>query len=187
MATAPKTTPNYFEVPSVTTSEKNAITPSDYMLVYDNTIGALHIYEGGMWHGIYDLIVDFNLHTTTPITLTAQPNSERILGNSNNHRLKLDLSGISQFRLVVEPLSTSASPNNPRIYAQYSTDDSTYVDLASGTNPTASLSVAPTVVDSGWTDMNLSASIDNIFIRMADNGGDGTSSPTIGRICLMFR
>ena len=180
---AGKIAPSYLEIPSVTTTEKNALTASSSMLVYDSTIGAIQYYDGSAWHGLFDFIVDFNNNTTSPITLTAAPNSERVLGNSSNHRLKLDLTGMSQFRIEAQILAASASANTPRIYAQYSTDDSTYQSIGS-----SDLSLASTgVKDTGWVAITSLAIADNIYVRISQDGGNASANPALNNAYLMFK
>ena len=42
---------NYIKVPRLTTTERNALTGADGMLVYDTTLNALYKFENGAWSG----------------------------------------------------------------------------------------------------------------------------------------
>lgn len=45
----PTGTTNYLQVPSLTTTQRNALTPANGMIVYDSTIGVHYQYIGGTW------------------------------------------------------------------------------------------------------------------------------------------
>lgn len=49
MATPLEVKETYIKVPIVTTTERNAITPANGMIVYDSTLNAFYKYENGAW------------------------------------------------------------------------------------------------------------------------------------------
>lgn len=57
---------------SLTTTQKNALTAANGMLLYDSTLGRLQAYDGGAWRGLVRLTGDT---MTGLLTLSADPSS----------------------------------------------------------------------------------------------------------------
>lgn len=118
---------------------------------------------------------------------TNQPNAEQCFnGYCPRSTRILDLSLVSQARLIFRVSVASASPNNPRLYMNYSTDDVTYAGLAAGANPTGSLATLGWR-DTGWFDIAAGARIGSAYVQLMINGGDGVADPNIEVPTILFR
>lgn len=115
------------------------------------------------------------------LVLTNQANAEQGLGNSSRNAIRLQTNGYTEARLTAVVMVTSASANNPRIYFQYSTDGTNWI----GTAPIISLT-GTGAKETAWVSLPEGA-IGNIYIRVAQNGGDGAADPAVGNITIQFR
>lgn len=158
-----------------------------------------HTHEGGgsvAWADItgkptylYHMEVPWHSDNSANLTLTNQGNAEQALGNQQTRARKLlDLSNMTQARLIVHLSTASVSVNTPRLYLTYATTYSgSRVALADGSNPTISLATPTGPKDTGWFDIAAGARIDNVFVEVTQNGGDGVADPVLGYVHVLFR
>lgn len=175
---------SYFQIPIVSTTERNAISsPSSKMIIYNSTTGRFERYYGSLWAGLGVVILPILKSGNSSVGLTSQANAIQDLTNSTIARRKVDLSKKSHFRLIARVAAASVSVNTPRIFVEYSTDDSTYQSIGS-----SDLSLFSTgSKDTGWVAITSSAIADNIYVRISQDGGNGSSSPSINNAYLMFK
>lgn len=183
MSTPAKISDKYFRIPIVTTTERNAISsPSSKIIIYNSTTDRFERYNGSAWVGLSISFIPIFKQGTAG-TITNQANALQDLFNITVGRRKDDLSKYSHFRLICRVQGLSASANSPRIFAEYSTDDVTYQSMGS-----SDLSLTTTgIKDSGWIAINSSAISDNIYYRVAQDGGDGVADPSLNYVYFLFR
>lgn len=138
---------------------------------------------GGSGGGM--ICVPIHTDASANLTLTNQANAEQDLANSNRNRRTLDLDGFTRYRLVGRLLTASASVNTPRIYAQYSTNDSTWAAL--GVSAGLLVMTPVGIKDTGWIDLATGAKATSVHVRIAQNGGDGAADPAWGYLVLYFK
>ena len=108
---------------------------------------------------------------------TNMPAAETEFRNVLNTRTKLDLTTATQSRVIARVGVAPAA--NAKIKVQYSTDESTWVDLCSVTMPaTANKTNVGT-----WTAVPAGAKAD-VFLRVVGVDGNGTADPSFGLISL---
>ena len=95
------------------------------------------------------------------------------------HRSKLDLTGATQARLVVR--QTVAGATNAKLKVQYSTDESTWVDIC-----LVAVGTGVATKAGAWTDIPAGAKAD-VFIRLTGIDGDGAADPAFGLIVLQVK
>lgn len=112
-------------------------------------------------------------------TLTDVPNAvtEVLL-----QRVKMDLAPFTEVSLAASIVTTSASVNSPRVYLQYSLDESTWSTLTAQTVSLAVFGAKRTA----WETIPAAARAD-VFVRLVSNGGDGVADPVIGSTIANFR
>lgn len=97
-----------------------------------------------------------------------------------NTRTKLDLTSATNSRVTVR---VGVAPvANAKIKVQYSTDQTTWIDLCSVTMP----ATADTTNVGVWTAVPAGAKAD-VFIRLVGIDGNGTADPTFGLITLQVK
>jgi hypothetical protein len=126
-------------------------------------------------------VISLHSDATTNITLTNQQNSEQDLTNDSRTQRYGDLSGKTQARVICRIATASNSPNSPRLYLQYSTNGSTWQNIGQTTTPSISMSTTG-IKDTGWFTITSSAAIDNVYFRVAQNGGNSNADPAIGYV-----
>lgn len=120
------------------------------------------------------------------LVLTNHPNAEQDVQNSVRYRKTLDLDRYQHFRLLGRVVTASASANNPRLYAQYSTDDAAWNALEAAGSSVLTM-VATGIKDTGWLSLAAGALVTSIHVRVAQNGGDGVADPAWGYLLFVFR
>lgn len=131
-------------------------------------------------------VISLHSDATANITLTNQQNSEQDLTNDTRTQRYGDLSGKTQARVICRIATASNSPNSPRLYLQYSTNGTTWQTIGQTTTPTISMSTTG-IKDTGWFTITNSASADNTYFRVAQNGGNNNADPAIGYIEIWFK
>jgi hypothetical protein len=131
--------------------------------------------------GIKTYTVVINANAASNLTLSSHTNSEQPLDNSQRGSVRVNTSGFLEARLTGVVMSASASANSPRLYFQYSTDAVSWSGGGSG------ISLSTTgAKETSWVALTAEAKGD-IYIRVAQNGGDGVASPALGNITIQFR
>lgn len=129
-----------------------------------------------------------SIHTSAggTITLTNQPNSEQFFNNTGITGRKFDATGYSYIKVKCQISTGSASVNDPRLYPQYSTDNSTFVTIGTGTS-TNRISLTNTGhYETDWIALPSGAKAD-VYFRVAQNGGDGAADPVIGYLTIYLK
>lgn len=126
--------------------------------------------------------------STANLVLTNQANAEQFLGNTSRDIHKVDLTNYTQVRLLVRVGSGSASPNSPRVYAEYAPAFTTTLGdyLAIGASAVNCSIAATGLIDSGWINLVAGAKAD-VFITILQNGGNGSADPALGPIAVQFK
>jgi hypothetical protein len=150
--------------------------------------GTMRLYVPGSGGGGV-LRCMFHSTANANLPLTNQPSAiEFIAGSSRNVQLA-DLAGYTECRLSMRVVTASASANTPRIVAKYSASYTTtigdYADIGTS-EVSVSLSSAG-FGNSGWSAMAAGAIADDIYIALAQIGGDGAAAPAIAGVVLEFR
>ncbi|KKN05886.1 hypothetical protein LCGC14_1082800 [marine sediment metagenome] len=105
-------------------------------------------------------------------------------GLTTVHRLKFDLSGFHQARIIVN-VQAAGHSTPALIRGQYSTDESSWAYLDGSAGPSVDISATGTKV-SGWVDL-VAASQDDVFLRIVGLDGDGIVDPQFGLIAIEVR
>lgn len=116
------------------------------------------------------------------LVLDRHPSTEQLLGNEAHNIQKVDLSGCTEVRVTCFVVTSSASPNTPKLslqyYTSYTTAPGTYLDA--GVDP-IEISLASTgLIDSGWVEL-ADAAKDDVYLVLIQSGGDGVAAPVICR------
>jgi len=140
------------------------------------------IYRDARYYSGYPVsVITINAEASTNLTLTNQANAEQYLGNSTRNQVRVNLAAYLQARLTCIVLTASASVNTPRLYIQYSTDGVNWL----GTVPTISMSTTGTK-ETAWFDLPAGA-LTNVWVRVAQHGGDGAADPALGLVSIQLR
>lgn len=126
-------------------------------------------------------ILGINAGAGANLVLTNQANSEQGLANSSRSVVRVNASGFTEARLTAVIMIQSASANTPRIYFQYSTDGVNWIGNGAG------ISLFGTgAKETVWTTLPEGAKAD-VYVRVAQNGGDGAADPALGNVTIQFR
>lgn len=117
------------------------------------------------------------------VTLTNMPLADTELP-ATNYRLKLDLTGFTQFRVTAR-VATQGTANSD-IRFQGSTDDSSFGNLDGSAGPEIAL-FGTGEKDTGWQTLSASYRATNIRIRMMGKDGDGAIDPVLRQAMLHFK
>jgi len=121
-------------------------------------------------------------------TLSSQPEAQTDFTGNERTRFMVDLSTYTEYKAFMNVITGSTSANNPRVYLQYSTDNISWFDNDSSTGSAAMGLTTTGWKNSGWTALaNPNARNDNQLLRFAMAGGDGSSSPVVTRLHVIFR
>lgn len=134
---------------------------------------------------VYSRIVEVSIcNTPGAVSLTNQAVAELEFPNgSTGNRVKFDGTYFSQARLVARVNGLSPSTNDPRLYLQWSTDESSWTTLGTGTGTQAiSMSTVGTKA-TDWINLPSGAKAD-VFWRVAQIGGDAAADPFIGNMSM---
>lgn len=138
--------------------------------------------------GAGTLILNFHADAGANLTLTNQANSEQFLGNSNRNITKIDLTDMTECRLICRVVTGSASVNTPRAYLQYHTSFTTTAATHSpiGTSEVLCSLTSAGLIDSGWIPLVAGAKAD-VFVTVLQHGGDAAADPALGMVVAHFR
>jgi len=101
---------------------------------------------------------------------------------------KVDLTGYSQVRLLVNKQGTSGAAASKlilRYYTAFSQTVANYLDIGTSEVSVAT-NVNNTFLDTGWINLASGAKTD-VWIDLLGSGGDGTLDPAFGTIVAIFR
>lgn len=101
---------------------------------------------------------------------------------------KVDLTGYSQVRLLVNKQGTSGAAASKlilRYYTSFSQTVANYLDIGTS-EVSVAVNVNNTFLDTGWRDLASGAKAD-VWIDLLGSGGDGALDPAFGNIVAIFR
>jgi hypothetical protein len=116
--------------------------------------------------------------------------AEDFLGTSVRHVTKLDLASYTQVRFVVRRMATAAAAGSPVLTLKYgTTDPPAAFSAANWTTTGCVVSLTPTnqTLDTGWVSMPAGMKINNCYVAVTQQGGDGTQAPVVGSVRAYFR
>ena len=117
------------------------------------------------------------------VTLTNSPATVREILGSTAYRVKLDLTGFTQYRATMWVATQGVSAGD--VHFEGSADGTNFGDLDAAATE---ISVYGTgSKDTGWKTIQVAYRADNVFIRMMEKDGDGVSDPIIRQVLLMFK
>ena len=117
------------------------------------------------------------------VTLTNQAAADTELP-ATFYRVKVDLAGYTEFRVVAQAAVIGASGADLRL--QGSTDNSTFGNLDGASGPEIDLT-ATGEKDSGWVSLAAAYRADNIRLRMIGKQGNSTADPVIRQLFVYFK
>jgi hypothetical protein len=128
---------------------------------------------------------------TGPTTNTDAPLAVQEFNNTVGRRIKLDLTGVTQFRITAKV--NTAGVSGHKLATQYSTDESTWKymgsDTATGSAPSAGDYVTVDTTGtktSSFTNLTANAKAD-VFVRLVSLDGDGVADPVFGMVTLQVK
>lgn len=158
-----------------------------YQPVFPLSFGRFFFCADNVWrnaialYGVKTETFLLNSNAGANLVLTDHPNSEQGLANSSRSAIRVQTHGYTEARLTVIVIQNSTSVNNPRLYFQYSLDGTNWIGGGSG------ISLATNgAKETAWTTLPEGA-IGDIYIRVAQNGGNGTADPSVGTVAIQFR
>lgn len=157
--------------------------------VMPNSLGSFVKCADGIYRnttaltGVKTSVIPINANASANLVLTDHPNSEQPLANSQRSAVAVQTHGYSEFRLTAIVMALSASVNSPRIYLQYSTDGVNWT--GDGTNGNISLT-STGAKETAWIAFPQGA-IGNIYVRVAQNGGNASADPALGNVTIQLR
>ena len=188
----PPTTPSIFTGTSNPNGLQDAPLGSLFIDISENLIYIKKTAGVNGWkRSAGQMVFPTHASNTAGWTLTNQPNSEEFLLSTARCAFALDLSNFSQFRISVQIIAGSASPNSPRLYPRYanaySLTASDYVNpLGANGDVNISLVTGSTLVVTPWTDLAEGAK-GEIIVTLLMNGGDGVEDPSGAHTSWQFR
>lgn len=118
------------------------------------------------------------------ITLTNSPLADREILGVTSYRLKLDLSGMSQFRCTLNVQTAGVA--NADVRFQGAVNGGAFSNLDGSNGP--EIAIASTgAKDTGWLTLAPAFRAENVSIRMMEKDGDGAADPVLRQVILMFR
>lgn len=131
-----------------------------------------------------------NASARVPTTITFSTASQSLtpplatseIGTNNLRHVKFDLSNARRARVSIAVTATTTS-GSARL--EYSLNDSSWSSVDGSGGPTVSIATTGTK-DTGWVNITPTAQVDNVYLRMVTQGGDGVGTCTLGSIIAMF-
>jgi hypothetical protein len=117
-------------------------------------------------------------------TLTNSPLADREILGQTSWRVKVDLSGFTQFRCTMNV--QTAGTVNADVRFQGSVNGGGFVNLDGADGPEIAIG-STGAKDTGWVTLAPAYRTDSVSIRMMEKDGDGAADPIIRQVILMFR
>lgn len=167
-----------------TTLTMGAVADGEYLRRSGTSIvGGTPAGGGGSGQLVVNLLAD-----GAAVAYTNMAAAASFFAGSHRYATKLDLSGYTQVRLIVNKQATAGAAN-AKVRLRYITAFSTTVGswLAIGASEVqVAVNVQNTVLDSGWINLVAGAKAD-VFVTLDGIGGDGALDPVFGAISAQFR
>jgi hypothetical protein len=146
---------------------------------FNGNLPGVFLHIEGAWQRIGLALPTVLALLAAPVTWTNMPSATTEFGASQ-YRTRVDLSKAQKIRLVAS--MQVAGVSGSQLWLQYSTNQSTWVDLMANRLPVSTTGVN----ESAWEDVPAGALAD-VFIRVMGSGGNGTLDPQFRRIELQAR
>jgi hypothetical protein len=163
------------------------------LVLFNTTIGKTRIWngsafinapmlnpDGGTWNAAAKLCIPFFSGT---VTLTNMTLADAELP-ATNYRIKVDLSGFTQFRVTCRVSTAGAVNSDLRI--QYSLNDSAFTNLDGSAGPEIGIGTTGQK-DTGWVTLHTAARVNDVYLRMMGKDGDGALDPIVRQILINFK
>jgi parallel beta-helix repeat protein len=184
------TTPDLFVLDNKSSSGDP--TGVEGAIYYNDNANKFRCFENSAWAdclgtggggGAPDVAETVTFFAASSVTWTDMPAAlTELLGNTRQ-RTKVDLTNITEARLIVNLPTAGAATAEMRL--QYSTDQSTWNYLDSGTGPSVSLAANGLQVSSFVT--LVAGAKSDVFLRVVGINGDGAADPILGTIYAQFQ
>lgn len=119
------------------------------------------------------------------ITLTNSPAAVREWANQTSWRIRADLTGMTQFRVVLN-VQTAGATNADVHFEGSANEGSNWYDLNNAGGPELAINPAG-AKDTGWQTLYSTLGVANVLIRGMEKDGDGVIDPIIRQVILMFK
>lgn len=122
------------------------------------------------------------------VALTNMAAALNFFNSSHRHATKVDLTGFTQVRLLVNKQATAGAAASKVILRYRTAFDATaanWSDIGSS-EVSCAINVQNTVIDSGWINLVAGAKAD-VFICPLMSGGDGALDPAVGSVTAQFK
>lgn len=154
-------------------------------------IGDLLTWDGSGWVAARSHIhrVTWVAYPAAQGTWTNMAAAKQFYLNTDRTITKTDLTGYTQCRLLVMK-SSVAGAASAIMYLEYKTgtfssNPANYTII--GTSVQVSLNVANTHLETDWIDIAAAARVDDVWLAITGDGGDGVIDPQFGVIAAEFR
>lgn len=111
-------TSSYIHFPNLTTVQRDALTPTSGMVIFNTTEGNLQVYQGGIWSDLDTGVVTPNASTTVAGKVEIATSSESVNGT--------DTGGTGALLSVLPSDLAKNAQNNIHVYAATSTGTDAY-------------------------------------------------------------
>ncbi len=153
--------------------------------IYRNNVGYNVLISNNLGDDSSPRLVTETFSMITPgataITWTSMPSSQTEFNGATRNRIKVDLTGANQIRLVAKIIVVGATGSKLRL--QYSTNESSWTDVSTS-GDVACDAVATTA--GSWVSIPDAAKTD-IYLRISGLSGDGATSPQFGLATVQVR
>lgn len=164
---------------------------SPNVVVVTNTgVDTIYFWNGATWVALGSssggsiLSINFVAPQSGNFNINPVPAALTEWGGANRYRTKADLAGFTEANFYVKV--ASAGPSNSKVRVQYSTNESAWNYLDSGTGPSVTVDSAGTF-ESGWVTLVSGAKVDGLYLRPVSIDGDGVAAVNLGLSRIEFR
>jgi len=157
-----------------------ALKKADGTLVDADTVLAA---QGGSSMLILPLVAD-----GANVTLTNMAAALAFLAGSHRYASKVDLTGFTQCRLIVNKQATAGAAASKiilRYISAFNTTVGNWLDIGAS-EVSVAINVQNSVLATAWIDLVAGAKAD-VFITPVCSGGDGVLDPVVGNITAQFK
>lgn len=124
---------------------------------------------------------------STAGTTWVQPLLETNLLGGAMVRTMIDYSlGQLSARVLVDPV-TASSVVGAKVYAQYSTDGSSWTNVSGTTAGDVNIQAASGMVVGSWMSLPSGAKAGDTFFRVVGSGGNGIAAAVLGSVAINFK
>ncbi|HSH31485.1 MAG TPA: hypothetical protein VK963_02340, partial [Candidatus Saccharimonadales bacterium] len=159
-------------------------------MYYNSGLGRFRCYQNGAWKDCITSVpssITFMAMDKAGETWFNMPASLAEFDDDVRQRTKADLTGATQIRFLVN-LGTDSGSSAAKLRLQYSTDQTTWSYMDSGTGPEVAIggTVSNTLQVSPWATLASGAKAD-VFLRVVGIDGNGSADPIFVRLEAQLR